>query len=224
MVDSGAWGHYFNDALIPGLRYRLDNYQALAIRRRVTTGGGHQLEGAGQGLLRGHIIDAQGVQCLIQISVLTVPDLGRNLFSAKQASRNGAVSIFDKHNLRLEANNFTLPPQEFENDLYLFSLNLVSGTSAPELATQAAATATLWHWRMGHPNRKNLDLLKEVDNNEMSFDGTVPDCDVCPVGKSRQRTHPKTADQHVQRPFQLVFTDLMGHFTPEGLGGYKCVS
>ena len=33
MVDSGASGHYFDDALIPRLRYRLDNYQALAIRR-----------------------------------------------------------------------------------------------------------------------------------------------------------------------------------------------
>ena len=30
MVDSGVSGHYFDDALIPGLRYRLDNYQALA--------------------------------------------------------------------------------------------------------------------------------------------------------------------------------------------------
>ena len=120
MVDSGASGHYFDDALIPGLRYRLDNYQELAIRRWITTAGGHQLEGAGQGLLRGHIIDARGVQRLIQISALIVPGLGRNLFSVKQASRNGVVSIFDKRNPRLEANNFTLPLQEFENDLYLF--------------------------------------------------------------------------------------------------------
>ena len=58
MVDSGASGHYFDDALIPRLRYRLENYQELAIRRYITTAGGHQLEGAGQGLLRGHIIDA----------------------------------------------------------------------------------------------------------------------------------------------------------------------
>ena len=78
MVDSGASGHYFDDALIPRLRYRLENYQELAIRRYITTAGGHQLEGAGQGLLRGHIIDAQGVQRLIQISVLIVPGLGRN--------------------------------------------------------------------------------------------------------------------------------------------------
>ena len=31
MVDSGVSGHYFDDVLIPRLRYRLDNYQALAI-------------------------------------------------------------------------------------------------------------------------------------------------------------------------------------------------
>ena len=224
VVDSGASGHYFDDALIPRLRYRLENYQELAIRQYITTAGGHQLEGAGQGLLWGHIIDAQGVQRLIQISVLIVPGLGRNLFSVKQASRNGVVSIFDKYNPRLEANNFTLSLQELENDLYFFSLGLVSGSSTPELAMQAAATATLWHRRMWHLNRKSLDLLKKVNNNGVSFDGTVPDCDVGAVGKSRQRAHPKTVDQHVQHPFQLVFPDLMGQFTPEALGGYKFVS
>ena len=164
------------------------------------------------------------MQRLIQISVLIVPGLGRNLFSVKQASRNGVVFIFDKYNPRLEANNFTPPLQELESDLYFFSLDLVSGSSAPELAMQAAAPATLWHRRMGHFNRKSLDLLKKVNNNGVSFDGTMPDCDVCAVGKSRQWAHPKTADQHVQHPFQLVFIDIMGQFTPEALGGYKYVS
>ena len=40
MVDSGPSGHYFDDALIPGLRQRLDNDQELAIRRWITTAGG----------------------------------------------------------------------------------------------------------------------------------------------------------------------------------------
>ena len=123
------------------------------------------------------------MQRLIQISVLIVPGLGRNLFSVKQASRNGIVSIFDKYNPRLEANNFMLSLQELENDPDFFSLDLVSGSSAPELAMQAAATATLWHRRMGHFNRKSLGLLKK-----------------------------------------LVFTDIMGQFTPEAPGGYKYVS
>ena len=123
-------------------------------------------------------MDTQGVQRLIQISVLIVPGLERNLFSVKQASYNGVVSIFDKHNSRLEANNFTLPLQELKNDLYFFSLDRVNGSSAPELAMQAVATATLWHRRMGHLNRKSLDLRKKLNNNGVSFAGTVPDCDV----------------------------------------------
>ena len=61
MVDSGASDHYLDDVRIPRLRYRLDNYQELAIRLGVTTAGGYQLEGAGQELLWGHIIDAKGV-------------------------------------------------------------------------------------------------------------------------------------------------------------------
>ena len=51
MVDNGVSGHYFDDALIPGLRYRLDNYQALAIRLWITTAGGHQLKEAGRDCL-----------------------------------------------------------------------------------------------------------------------------------------------------------------------------
>ena len=84
MVDSGASGHYFDDALIPGLRYRLDNYQALAIRWWITTAGGHQLKEAGLGLLRGHCIGAQGLKHLTRLSVLAGPDVWRGLFSVKK--------------------------------------------------------------------------------------------------------------------------------------------
>ena len=89
MVNSGVSGHYFDDALIPGLRCSLDNYQALAIRRWITTAGGHQLKEAGQGLPRGHSIDAEGVKRLSQLSVLAGPDAGWDLFSVKQ---DGALS------------------------------------------------------------------------------------------------------------------------------------
>ncbi|CAM9432410.1 unnamed protein product, partial [Sphacelaria rigidula] len=79
MVDSGASGHYFDDTLIPGLQHNLYNYQELAISRKITAGG-HQLAGVGEGLLRGHIKDDEGINRLVQISSLVVPDFGRNLF------------------------------------------------------------------------------------------------------------------------------------------------
>ena len=201
MVDSEESGDYFDDALTPGLRYRLDNYQELAIRRYITTVGGHQLEGAGQGLLRGHIIDAQGVRRLIQISVLIVPGLGRNFFSLSK--RRATVSFPSSTNTIQGWKQTTsrFRSKSMRTTCNFFSLDLVSGSSAPELAMQTAATATLLHRRMGHLNRKSLDPLKKVNNNGVSFDGTVPDCDVCAVGESRQRAHPKTADQHVHHPF-----------------------
>ena len=61
LVDDGASGHSFDDSRITGLRFKLENYQELAIRRWTTTAGGYQLKGAGQGLLHGYSIDAQGL-------------------------------------------------------------------------------------------------------------------------------------------------------------------
>ena len=100
----------------------------------------------------------------------------------------------------------------------------MGANGAPDLAMQAAAEAALWHQRLGHLNLKSLDLLRRQDDSGVRFDGTVPDCDVCVVGKSHQLAHSKTADHKVKLPFQLVFTDLMGPITPPALGDYRYVS
>ena len=66
------------------MSYKLENFQELAIRRWITTAGGHQLKGAGQGLLRGHSIDTQGLKRLTQLSVLAGLDVGQDFFSVEQ--------------------------------------------------------------------------------------------------------------------------------------------
>ena len=58
----------------------------------------------------------------------------------------------------------------------------------------------------------------------MSFDGPVPDCDVCAVGKSHQLAHRMTADHKVKLPFQLVLADLMEPLAPETLSGYMYIT
>lgn len=57
-----------------------------------------------------------------------------------------------------------------------------------------------------------------------SFDKTVPDCDVCIVGKIQQQAHPKTADHKIKHPFQLIFTDLIGPTTLEAHENHNYVS
>ena len=225
LVDSGASRHQFDDAIIPRMRDRLGDNKILGTPKTSSTAGGGELMGTAQGLLRGNLIDDKGVRRLVHLSCLVVPGLGRNLFSVKQAARNGIVSIFDMNTPRLETDNFTIPLQELGYDLYYFSLYFNDGIDRPELAMHAATGANLWHRRLGHLNRKSLDLLKNFDNtNGVSFDGTVTDCDVCVVGKSHRLAHPKTIDHKVKLRFRLFLVDLMEPLTPEALGGYKYVT
>ena len=126
-----------------------------------------------QGVLRGHVVDNNGVRRLIQLSCLTVPGIGRNPFSVKQAVRNGVVSIFDMTNSRLETHNHTFPLQQLGHDLYYFLLDLAGGGNGSELAMQAAANANMWHRRLGHLNRKSLSLPNNLYNNGVSFDRPV---------------------------------------------------
>ena len=95
-----------------------------------------------------------------------MPGLGRNLFSVKQAARNGVVSIFDMTNPKLETHANTFPLQELGHDLYYLSLNLAGGGIGPELAMQAEANGNLWHRRLGHLNRKSLSLLENLERGE----------------------------------------------------------
>lgn len=58
----------------------------------------------------------------------------------------------------MEAN---VPPQKLASIICPFSQNLIDGSGALELVTQAAADTEMWHQLMEHLNHKSLDLLKK---------------------------------------------------------------
>ena len=64
--------------------------------------------------------------------------------------------------------------------------------------------------------------MQRHDGNDISFDGTIANCDVCAVGGGQQLAHPKKS-QHadITRPFQPCYGDLIGPFTPEAYGGFN---
>lgn len=65
MVDSGAVEHFFDHTTILRSRYKLFSHQELTVPRMITTAGRHQVEGVGQRLLCGHIVDGEGIQRLL---------------------------------------------------------------------------------------------------------------------------------------------------------------
>ena len=47
----------------------------------------------------------------------------------------------------------------------------------------AVSNAQLWRRRLGHFNRRSLELMQRHNGNGIIFDGTIADCEVCAVGK-----------------------------------------
>ena len=87
----------------------------------------------------------------------------------------------------------------------------VTKTSTPPgVALAAQVSADNWHRRLGHMNPANMELLREMDGNGIEYTGTASGCDICAVGKSTQKPHPKKTKHKTNGPMQLVYTDRMG--------------
>ena len=154
-----------------------------------------------------------------------VPGTGRNMVSIITAAQKGIVTIFDYQNVSLRGFNVTVPLRSETGDLYSFVLDLSADQyGAKDLAMNAVANVQLWHRWLIHLHARNLDILRKRDGTGITFEGAVSDCDVCTVGKAQQLAHPKTVSGRVNRPFQLCYGDLMGHFTPVAVGDCKYVS
>ena len=69
-----------------------------------------------------------------------------------------------------------------------------------------------------------MELLRRKEGNGVEYTETVSDCDICALSKSRQHAHSKKITRTTTRPMQLIYTDLMGPFTPPAKGGYRYVS
>ena len=102
-----AYGQWFVWIYFPRRHHPLisgqtERVQGLGCATKHAKPGGEGLNGPVKALLRGHVADDEGVRRLFQLPCTIVPGLGGNLFSVKQAARNGVVSIFGMTNPRLE--------------------------------------------------------------------------------------------------------------------------
>ena len=105
----------------------------------------------------------------------------------------------------------------------LCSIEMKLGGGRGGLAIRAES-ANLWHRRMGHINRKSMDVPRRMLGSGVDYNGDIQACDVCAAGKSKQQAHPNQATYYVQHAFQLVTVDLMGPIKPAALGGYSYVT
>ena len=127
----------------------------------------------------------------------------------KTTAKKGIVAIFDYQNPRPEGFNVPMPLRSESGDLYSFLLDLsVDGYGAKEIAIEAVANAQVWHRPLGHLHAQSPDILIKRGGTSITFKGDVLDFDIYAVGKDHQLTHPQTANEKVNRPFQLCYRNL----------------
>ena len=131
MVDSGALGHYFDDAIIRDLKHRLQDYVNVATFRKILTAGGALLDCMVEGVLQGLVTDDYGNQILVRVNIVVVSGIRHNLFSVMTTAKKGIVTTFDYENPRLEGFNVTVLLRSESVDLYLFVLDLSGDHVAP---------------------------------------------------------------------------------------------
>ena len=154
IVDKGASGHYFGDAIIRDPKHRLQDYVHLTTPRKIFTAGGAILDGTVEGVLQGLITDGKDNQIRFRVDIVVVPGIGHNLFSVMTAAKKGIATIVEYENPRLEGFNVTVSLQSESDDLYSFVLDINADRyGAKKLAMNAVANAQVWHRRLGHQQR-----------------------------------------------------------------------
>ena len=89
----------------------------------------------------------------------------------------------------------------------------------------AMTNVQLGHRRLGHLNKRSLELTQRGGGNGVAFNGSIDHCDVFAVGKSLLLARPKKAKHaDITAPFQLNYGDLMTSLKSATLGGCEYVS
>ena len=99
--------------------------------------------------------------------------------------RKDVASSFDFNNPRLELSGITVPLRVEADDLYPLVFDLSADSrGGKKLAMNAMTNAQPWHHRLGHFNKRSLELMQRCVDNRVVFDGSIDHCDFCAVGKT----------------------------------------
>ena len=126
LVDSGCSSHIVDPEMIPNSDKHLGEYQALQHPRIVYGAGSHELLATGTAKLTIGVENTAGKQQEVNMSVLLVPGLGRNLVSSSAAPANTVETIISSfRRLLAKGEAFTLRA----DSIFVFSGRNITGTA-----------------------------------------------------------------------------------------------
>lgn len=236
-VDSGATCHMTNNKSL------LKNY-VMDSPRLVTVANKQKMRSVGHGdvelFLKGN------KQTTTLSEVIFVPDLSTNLLSVSKITAKGLRVHFDTHNCSIYCGDKVIANATKVNGVYQLDTESQQTSEAIQLAVKvegeslAAMSTTegqraeaanlsgagpsqeLWHRRLGHLNRRSMDLLKRGIASGIDYikDDFVP-CVACIEGKQSRLPFPKKSYTRATEKLGLIHSDLCGPMSFSSFSGTR---
>ena len=122
-------------------------------------------QGVATGTVQGTVIDDGGREINFSLAAVVEPGIGANLFSVTEAMWKEISTIVHPHKPRMELDDIVLPINLLETDektgKLLCSIKVEVG-GGPGGLPMRAESADLWHQRIGHINRKSMEVLRRT--------------------------------------------------------------
>lgn len=138
----------------------------------------------------------------INIEALIVKGLYRNLLSVIKINKAGIKVIFEKEVATMKVHDKIIKFPS-ENGLFMTKFmvtnNISRGTTA---LVSEKSNPNLWHQRLGHINRKGLQLLGLPFSEEV--------CGTCKEGKATRLPFKEATRPRSRRIGELIYTDVWG--------------
>ena len=217
-LDSGATEHMVNDRSLLKDLIRLEKPIEIGVAK-----GGESMTAEFKGMVTVFANVKNEKICINVENVLCIPELRCNLLSVRKLDEKGFDIIIQKGKVYVKAGKKIIATGESCGNLYLMNLFIESGQSSMYSCGIVRNDLFLWHRRMGHVGKTNLEAL--LKNNYVSVsevqetDNRNIFCDSCVEGKLSRKPFSKNPVERSKNILELVHTDLCGPIQPKTYDG-----
>ncbi|KAG6457289.1 hypothetical protein O3G_MSEX010208 [Manduca sexta] len=238
-VDSGATCHMTNN------KYLLQNY-VVDTPRLVTVANKEKMYSEGHGEV--HLLLEAQTQNTKLCDVVYVPGLSTNLISVGKMASKGLEVHFSAQKCNIYCGKIAVASATMVNGVYQLDVGCQQPTSKRELcATSYSVTANgpdiqpsgrerpeianlckakssqqLWHRRLGHLNKRSMDLLQRGMASGINYTRSqYTPCVACIEGKQSRLPFPKQSYNRATEKLGLIHSDLCGPMSVSSFSGAK---
>jgi len=196
------------------------NFVFFPVPIKVQVANGHTIEAFGYGKASIPVLD--GANLLLRLeNVWHVPDITRNLFSTREATKRGSVVIFANDNCFISQAGTPQARATSRSGLYQLCVNGSARSQVGQAYTTVANLQT-WHRHLGYASVKRLQQwAKGLAQGVGKVQGDLPPYETCIKRKMHRKSVGKTAMPRATKLLKRVYTDVCGPMHTASMSGAK---